>query len=326
MTIKLALLGTWHVHAIHHLQDSRANPQAEIVVVWDSNTDRGKTFAAEHDLPFEPDLANVLARDDISAVVVDTATVEHPAVIGAALDAGKHVFTEKVLALETADAEHLVEKARANGLVLRVSLQRLREAPIQTIKVLLDAGAIGTVTSSRIRYAHHGAVGTPWIPAHFFNAAEAGGGAIIDLGAHGFYLGMYLHGTRPLSIQTLLTEVSNVGVEDNTVSILAYPDGVLAVAETSFVAGFFGYAIEIAGTDGSIVVGPADHRVLLRKAGTDSWLEQEQAAALPATLDQFIEIIAGAPEDPEHLETSIWLTRIAESAYRSARTGERVAF
>lgn len=326
MTIKLALLGTWHVHAIHHLQDSRANPQAEIVVVWDSNAERGKAFAAEHGVPFEPDLVIILARDDISAVVVDTATVEHPTVIGAALDAGKHVFTEKVLALETGDAEQLVERARSKGLILRVSLQRLREAPIQTVKTLLDAGAIGTVTGSRIRYAHHGAVGTPWIPAHFFNAAEAGGGAIIDLGAHGFYLGMYFHGSRPLSIQTLATQVSEIGVEDNTVSILAYPDGVIAVAETSFVAGFFGYSIEVTGTGGSISVNPADGRVMLRKAGADAWQEQPLVGALPTTLDQFIAIIGGAPQDPEHLETSIWLTKVARAAYLSAGTGERVAF
>lgn len=326
MTIKLALLGTWHVHAIHHLQDSRTNPQAEIVVIWDSNAKRGRAFAAEHGLPFEPDLARVLARGDISAVVVDTATVEHPTVIGAALDSGKHVFTEKVLALETADAERLVEKARSKGLVLRVSLQRLREAPIQTIKALLDAGAIGRVTSSRIRYAHHGAVGTPWIPAHFFNAEEAGGGAVIDLGAHGFYLGMYFHGEHPLSIQTLLAEVAGVDVEDNTVSVLAYPAGVIAVAETSFVSGFFGYAIEIIGTGGSIAVGPIDQRVMLKSAGSDVWQEQPQLAPLPATLDQFVDILLGAFEDPTHLETAVWLTRIAEAAYRSARTGERVAF
>ncbi len=326
MTIKLALLGTWHVHAIHHLQDSRANPDAEIVVVWDSNPDRGADFAAEHGLVFEPDLTLVLGRDDIAAVVVDTATADHPVIIGAALDAGKHVFTEKVLALETADAEQLVDKARTKGLILRVSLQRLVEAPIQTIKALLAADAIGRVTSSRIRYAHHGAVGTPWIPAHFFNAADAGGGAIIDLGAHGFYLGMYFHGARPLSIQTLAMQVSSVGVEDNTVSVLSYPEGVLAVAETSFVSGFFGYSIEVHGTGGSICVGPGDGRVMLRRAGTDAWEEQPLAAPLPKTLDQFIAIIGGAAQDPEHLETSIWLTRIARAAYLSASTGERVAF
>lgn len=315
--IRLALLGTWHVHAIHHLQDCRASADAEMVVVWDDDVERGRAFAAEHGLVFEHDLARVLARTDIAGVVVDTATADHPKVIGAALDAGKHVFTEKILALSTADAEALVEKARGKGLTLRVSLQRLVEAPVRTVIKLVAEGAIGTVTASRIRYGHHGAVGTPWIPPHFFNREQAGGGAIVDLAAHGFYLGMALHNRSPLQIQTSATEVSGVGVEDNTISVLTYPDGALSVAETSFVSGFFGYVIEVNGTGGAIVVGPVDQQVFLRRAGEPDWAPQALVEALPPTLHQFIAILGGAPDDPAHLETAIWLTRICEGAYRS---------
>lgn len=323
--IRFALLGTWHVHAIHHLQDCMSSPDAEIVVVWDSHIERGQAFASAHGLAFEPDLAKVLGQGDIVGVVVDTATADHPKIIGAALDAGKHVFVEKVLALETADAQALVHKARENGLTLRVSLQRLIEAPVRTVIKLVNDGAIGRVTGSRIRYAHRGAVGTPLIPRHFFDPDEAGGGAIVDLGAHGFYLGMALHGTWPIQIQTVATQVTAIGVEDNTASILTYPNGAISVAETSFVSGFFGYAIEVNGVDGAIVLGPTDQRVLLRHTGDADWVSQPLVLALPPTLHQFIAILNGAPDDPQHLETAIWLTRLCQGAYRSVADKKVVA-
>ena len=324
MSIKLALLGAWHVHAIHHLQDSVANPHTEVVVLWDHDAERGRAFADKHGLVFEPDLQAILGRSDIAAVIVDTATRDHPEIIGAAIKAGKHVFTEKLLAIRTIDAQALVDAAAQAGTVLRVSLQRLIEAPIQTAKRLVDAGAVGRITATRIRYAHHGAVGTPWIPKHFFNRDEAGGGALFDLGAHPIYLGMLFHDTRPQSIRSVVAHVANVGVDDNIASVLTYPDGAISVAEASFVAGFFSYSIEITGTRGTIAIGPADTRVMLRRADSQQWVEQEQAPALVSTFDQFIGDIRAGRQDGDHARTAIELTRVIEAAYRSAETGTEV--
>ena len=324
MSIKLALLGAWHVHAIHHLQDSTANPETEVVVVWDPDTARGAAFAEQHGLVFEPDLALILARADIEAVIVDTATRDHPEVIGAAIAAGKHVFTEKLLAIRASDAKALADAAERAGVVLHVSLQRMIEAPIQTVKQLIDAGSVGRITATRIRYAHHGAVGTPWIPKHFFNVDEAGGGALIDLGAHPIYLGMLFHDAQPQSIRSVIAHVANVGVEDNVASLLTYPDGAISVAEASFVAGFFAFSIEITGTRGTISVGPTDQRVMLRRAGAAEWVEQETASALPSTFDQFIAAVQAGQRDGVHLRTAVNLTRVIEAAYRSSETGQTV--
>jgi len=325
MSIKLALLGAWHVHAIHHLQDSRANADTEVVVIWDEDAARGTAFADEHGLVFEADLAAILARNDITAVIVDTATRDHPEIIGAAIRAGKHVFTEKLLAIRTADAQALVEAAAHAGTVLRVSLQRLIEAPIQTAWHLVQAGAVGRITATRIRYAHHGAVGKPWIPRHFFNLDEAGGGAMIDLGAHPIYLGMLFHDATPLTIRSAVAHVADVGVDDNIASVLTYPDGAISVAEASFVAGFFSYSIEITGTRGTIAIGPADPRVMLRRADSPEWVEQPLQPALASTFDQFIEDVKARRLDQAHTRTAIDLTRVIEAAYLSAQSGAEVA-
>ncbi|BDZ46177.1 Gfo/Idh/MocA family protein [Naasia aerilata] len=174
MTIGVAQLGTWHVHAAHHVKAARSNAATNAAVVWDSRPGAARSFGEQHGLPSQEDLTAVLARDDVQAVVVDTATTEHFPVISAALRAGKHVFSEKVLAPTTREVDALIALADEHALVLGVSLQRLIEAPVRTVKRLIDEGRLGRVTGSRIRYAHHGAVGTPWIPEHFFSLAETG--------------------------------------------------------------------------------------------------------------------------------------------------------
>ncbi len=325
MTLKLALLGVWHVHAVHHLQDAVRHAATQLAVVWDSDAAAGARFAAEHGLEFVAVLEQVLERRDIDAVVVDTATVEHPHVIGRAIACGKHVFTEKVLAIRTEDAVALVDAARAAGVVLRVSLQRLREAPMQTVAQLIRQGRLGRVRSSRVRVSHHGALGVPWIPRHFFSRDQAGGGALIDLGAHPVYLGMTFHGAAPWRVSACLAHDTGLEVEDNASALLEYPDGGIGVAQTSFVAPFFSQTVEVEGTEATVIVEPlfpGTQGVLLRSAGTTQWVPQPLCDPLPPTFDQFVSAVAARDHDPEHLQMAVAVTRVLQAAYRSAAFGQ----
>ena len=97
--IRVAILGFWHVHAADYAAEARAHPGMEIVAAWDDDTARGRARAADLDVAFHDSLDDLLARPDVDGVIVTTATNAHPDVITAAAKAGKHVFTEKVLAL-----------------------------------------------------------------------------------------------------------------------------------------------------------------------------------------------------------------------------------
>ncbi|WP_442542666.1 Gfo/Idh/MocA family protein [Arthrobacter sp. KN11-1C] len=325
MTIRLAQLGTWHLHAAHHVEAARRNHNTQVVAVWDNNTAAGKAFAAEHALDFEPDLDVILARHDIDGAIIDTATADHPAVIATAIRAGKHVFTEKVLAIRTDDALSLIGLAHENKVMLAVSLERLTEASIRTVKRLIDEGAVGQITASRIRYEHHGAVGVPWIPDHFFNKTQTGGGALIDLGAHPIYLAMLLHDGAPTSVSARMSYVTDREVEDNAVAVMEFQGGAISVAEVSMVASFFAYSLEVTGTAGTIAVGPSDGRVLLRQGPAGEWVEQEPRPRLASTFDQWVDAVTTGADDPNHLTTALRVTQIIEAAYVSAVSGHTVA-
>ena len=92
----------------------QAHPGAELVAAWDEDAARGRGGRGRtRRVPFHEDLAELLARPDIDGVIVTTRTSAHPEVIIAAAAAGKHIFTEKVLALTPAEAQQIVEAVDA---------------------------------------------------------------------------------------------------------------------------------------------------------------------------------------------------------------------
>ena len=180
----------------------------------------------------------------------------------------------------------------------------------------LDEGLLGRVTALRIRIAHDGAV-RDWLPAHFYDAETCGGGAMMDLGAHGMYLARWLLG-RPKRIASVFNTVTGRAVDDNTVSVIEFESGAIAVNETSF-AGFGGtYSLEIDGTEGGLRMPSPSEGVQVRskRFGDAGWHKPE---ALPAAhakpIDQWIAgCVAGASIE-FGLEPAIELTELMEAAY-----------
>jgi 1,5-anhydro-D-fructose reductase (1,5-anhydro-D-mannitol-forming) len=100
--LKLALLGFWHVHAKDYFKDALDNPETEVTLTWDDNKVRGQANTPQfgQGLRFVERLEDVLTSD-IDGVIVTTSTNIHPEVMIAAANAGKHIFTEKVVGSKT---------------------------------------------------------------------------------------------------------------------------------------------------------------------------------------------------------------------------------
>jgi 1,5-anhydro-D-fructose reductase (1,5-anhydro-D-mannitol-forming) len=315
--LRLALLGFWHVHAMDHVREAASHPGTEIVVAWDDDADRGRSAAAAIGVEWSGRLDDVLARPDLDGVIVDTATSLHRQVIVAAARAGKQVFTEKVLAASTAEVEEILGEVDRAGVVLGVSLTRLSEPYAQAIADLVAGGVVGTVTSSRVRIAHTGAL-SGFLPEQFFRPDEALGGALLDLGAHPVYLSRLIHGCVPETVMAQLRHVTGQPLEDNAAVLLAYPGGALGVAEVSFVGASF-TGIEVHGTEGSAVYNSADGRLLVRRSGrTDTWRDHPLPAALPSPFHQWVDAVRAGSSDRDNLVAAADLTRVLEAAYRSA--------
>jgi predicted dehydrogenase len=325
--IRLAILGFWHVHADDYAREAQEHPRTEIVAAWDEDPQRGGARAKSLGARFHTNLAELLARPDVDGVIVTTPTQAHRDVIVAAAQAGKHIFTEKVLALTPAECRAILAAVERSGVKLAVSLPRLADGyTLATRKILADK-RLGDVTLVRVRLSHDGAVGRRWLPELFFDPEQAGGGALIDLGCHPMYLTRLFLGGMPDRLTASYGHVTGRAVEDNAVALLHYPSGAIGVVEAGFVNPHSPFTIEVHGTEGSLLYGTPEARLLVKsrpQGRDDKWTELPLPDRAPGPFDQWVSHIEQDTLATENIALAVDLTTLMDAANRSARTGKTV--
>lgn len=306
--MKVALLGVWHVHARDYVK--YALRLSEVIGAWDEDPKKLQPFCEEFGVSAFGSLEELLASD-AEAVICCTATDAHPDVMVKAAEAGKHIFTEKVLALTSEECDRIAAAVEKNHVNFVISLVQKYTSGPATVKAILDSGEIGEINYFRFRNCHNGSTGN-WLPQHFFSEKECGGGAMIDLGAHGMYLTDWFLGI-PESAKSTFTVFDhndrNVDrLEDNAVTVMSYPNGVIALSETGFVSVGCPMRLEVGGTKGYAVY--ENNKVYKTVNGVTE--EVEMLPAKPAPIEQFL---TGELLDGCGMEEAKHLTKLMEMAY-----------
>jgi 1,5-anhydro-D-fructose reductase (1,5-anhydro-D-mannitol-forming) len=325
--LSVAVLGFWHVHAGDYANAVLEHPDTELTAVWDSDAERGREGAERFGVEFVADLDDLLAREDIDAVTVTTSTDVHHEVMTKAAAAGKHIFTEKLLAPTVTEAEHILEVAAAHGVVVEVSLPRLYEASTVTAARLLAEGKLGQLTYARVRIAHDGSL-ADWLPERFYNADEAIGGALSDLGCHPVYLVQLFLGANPETVSATYTSVTGRAVEDNSVVSVGYSGGAIGVAEASFVTVPGAFAFELRGTEGSLIYGFGGDRMLAKGQHFDpeAWTELDTGSHDPGAFERWVAAIRAGEPDVENQRAAVELTRLVVAANTAAATATTITY
>ena len=157
--VRVAMLSRWHVHAGEYATRINDEERAEVAAVWDEEPERGQGWAGELGVDFEADLDRLLGRDDIDAVAVDAPTNMHPEVMIQAARAGKHIFTEKVMATTVRECRAIADAVTRAGVKFCISFPRRGLPEVQLAGQLIAGGHLGQVTLLRIRVAHGGSDG-----------------------------------------------------------------------------------------------------------------------------------------------------------------------
>ena len=289
--MKIALCGLWHVHAPGYYK--QAKQFSDVIGVWEENEQWRKDFCKENDL-YEFNSFEELLESDADGVIVCTSTDIHADVIQKLANAGKDIFTEKVLTLTDEDCKAAAEAIEKNGVRFVISLVHKYSAGLQTVKKIVDSGEIGTVNYLRFKNCHTGS-SENWLPKHFYDLKQCGGGAMIDLGAHGMYITDWILG-QPNKYTSVFTNASiNEGanalntdkVEDHAVTVMSYENGAIAVNETGFVSLGCPLSIEVGGDKGFVRFDSSNVIKNTLDTGKKA-VEVEMEKALPSPLEQFL--------------------------------------
>ncbi len=240
-----------------------AFPHLNISATCDLDIQRATALAAQYDAQAYADLDTLLRNSDAEIIVNLTIHSAHHAITKQCLHAGKHVFSEKPLALTAAEANELVMLAEANGVYLSCAPDNVAADAQQLTATLLNDNAIGTV---KVIYADCSLGRVPaWNsnPEHFLNIGPLWDGAVYPLNLlisvfgpvkqvlsahHSLLLPEQEHAGRTFTVQT----------PDHSTAILEMESGVqvrlTASMYTPYQSKHF-YSIEFHGDAGSLYLG-----------------------------------------------------------------------
>lgn len=164
-----------------YLRNLTSFPDVRLVACADLDLDRAAAVAREHGVPVADTAEAVLARPDVDLVVNLTIPAVHAEVSLAAVQAGKHVYSEKPLALDPAGAEKVLAEAARAGVRVGGAPDTFLGPGWQAVYRLVADGAIGTPLSAIALLQSPGPEG--WHPSPEF-LFQPGAGPLFDMGPY----------------------------------------------------------------------------------------------------------------------------------------------
>jgi predicted dehydrogenase len=204
------------------------------VANWGKGAERREAFAQRWHSRALDSIEAVCADPEVDLVVISLPNHLHVEAVRAAAAAGKGVACTKPLGRNAAEAGEMLAAVERAGVFNAYLENVVFNAEAMRMKEMVDAGAIGRLTTVRAREGHSG----PHAP-HFWDAELAGGGAMLDMASHGAEFARWLFG-KDLPVRdafawggTLVHGDRTTG-EDNAILIFRFEDGRAATMDVSW--------------------------------------------------------------------------------------------
>lgn len=215
-----------HVDAISRIDG------LEIAAVSDADAERAKSVADPLGVPWFTSYEKMLADVESDIVSICTPSGLHPAQGVLAAKSGRHVVTEKPMAISLKGADELVQACDANNVNLFVVKQNRLNEPVKMLKKAVDSGRFGRLymASCTVFWAR---------PQDYYDQAswrgtwEFDGGAFMNQASHYVDLIQWLMGPVESVMAKTATLARKIETEDSGVAVLRFRSGALGVIEVT---------------------------------------------------------------------------------------------
>jgi predicted dehydrogenase len=239
-------------------------------------------------------LDEVLADPEVDAVAIATSVPTHRALAERVLEAGKHVFVEKPLALNAADARLLADLAAERGLLLFVGHLLVHHPGVKKLKELCESGTLGET-----RYIYTNRVN--------LGKVRADENALWSLGVHDVAVLMHLLEATPESVSAQGQCFIRPGVEDVVFCLLRFPGGVIAHMQLSWLDPHKMRRATIVGSEKMAVFD--DMKLEQKVTVYDKGITKAGAPGQPSSFGEYVQLRSGdtfspqlSPEEPLRIE------------------------
>lgn len=320
----------WGVVGLGDVAEKKGGPAlyrahgSTLAAVMSRDLDKARAFATRHGAIFANDgiraydsLENLLKDTAVDAIYIATPPFLHCEQAIACARAGKHVLVEKPMAMNGAECDAMIAAAHTSGTHLHVAYyRRFWPRPI-AVKTLITDGAIGTILGVRLQMCAKSGTDSWRV-----RPDVAGGGHFVDVGSHRLDMIQYLCGEI----------VSAVGFSDNQLALHeAENDVVLALRFANRAIGSASFhfhtlppkdAMEIYGSDGTIVCDPFDGADIVVRRGADAPVILSFSNPSPSHLpfvEALVDVYRNAPHAVAHVtgEVGARTTKLMETVLTS---------
>ena len=266
-TVRVGIIGAGGIARGAHVPGYRGSGRADVRAVCDVNADAARAFAETQEIPRHyGSVDEMLAQEELDVVSICTSNDAHDPAAMAAMARGLHVFCEKPLAMNFAEAVEMAATAEAQGLCTGINFTYRTFPAARYVKELADQQLFGDVKHFSIEYYQSYSVDPNRTLEWRFQKKLSGTGALADLGSHATDLALWIAGgiagvrghmatfihERPLQDGS---GTGPVDVDDSTSFLTEFANGATGViAATRFATGRTNHQrISIYGEKGSLV-------------------------------------------------------------------------
>lgn len=346
--MRLIILGTGGMARAHAEHFGKING-VELVAGVDVVPENLNAFCEAFDIPRQfGSIEEALDWGEFDAVANVTPDAIHHKTSMAALKAGKHVFCEKPLATNYADALEMAETAEKAGLINMVNLTYRNVAQIQQMRKLIRHGDIGNIRHIEASYLQSWLVSNAWgewdkEPKWLWRLSKKHGsnGTLGDVGIH--ILDFAVHGST-LDIENVFCRLQTfhkapgdkigeyvLDANDSFTMSVEFTGGVLGVVHsTRFATGHLNdLRLRVYGDKGGLeVVHKPDGSVL--RACTEPWLDtatwhEVPAPAVETNYQKFAKAVAAETNDQPNFRHAANLQRVLDTAMVSDSERKEIA-
>jgi myo-inositol 2-dehydrogenase/D-chiro-inositol 1-dehydrogenase len=228
--LKIGVIGIGRIGSFHTRNLVRRIPEADVVAACDIIFERAQEVADELGIPRAVrDYRELLADPTIEAVVIASNTDTHAAIIKDVARAGKHIFSEKPLALDLAQIDDALAVVKKSGVKLQVGFNRRFDRSFRRVREIVSSGGVGRPCILHITNRD------PVPPT--LEYAKTSGGMFLDMSIHDFDMARYQLGeieeVYAMGSVLVAPELAGIGDVDTDVVTLRFANGALGVIDNS---------------------------------------------------------------------------------------------
>lgn len=287
--LRVGLIGCGRISDIY-IQNCQTFPEIDLVACASLDLDESRAKAKQHGIERACLPDEIINDPTIEAILNLTIPAAHAGISLAALEAGKHVYSEKPFATTLEDGQRILERAAAQNLLVGNAPDTFLGGRWQTVRALIDRGKIGKPLGVQVFVGTHGVERHNPNPDFYY---QTGGGPLLDLGP--YYLTALVFLLGPLSRVSGLArrtfdqrQIENgprngewmpVEVDTHVISQLEFAAGPIGSMTMSFdVWDSETPRLEIYGEEGTICIPDPDPVFGANIFGGEVWFRQRETS------------------------------------------------